>query len=147
MSAKEKAREILKLNGSISAATYIFEQVTDEFARIYGSYYDGDIAAGIVSRLIAENIDKLIDGLAVIYCEYYTDDELDQLLGFFNSSLGKKVMGFSFSPGISSKIRKINTEWSEALIRQFSTELESVFASMDSFMGKFSATTKGTLLN
>lgn len=58
---------------------------------------------------IKASMDELYDKLAVIYMESYTEEDIDGILAFYNSPVGKKMI--AETPAITQKSMQIGQQW------------------------------------
>lgn len=58
---------------------------------------------------IKASMDELYDQLAVVYMESYTEEDVDAILAFYNSPVGKKMV--SETPAITRKSMQIGQVW------------------------------------
>ena len=64
-----------------------------------------------VDKLIKEDINDLVSGLVPIYTKHFTFEDVRQLVAFYESDLGKKVM--EVTPMIAAESRQEVRLWSE----------------------------------
>lgn len=58
---------------------------------------------------IKGSMDELYDKLAVIYMESYSEQDVDAILAFYNSPVGKKMV--AETPAITKKSMEIGQQW------------------------------------
>jgi len=69
------------------------------------------------------NIDALLRECIPIYSKYYTHDEIKQLITFYQSPLGRKMI--SVAPSIQQETMNIGQKWGEQLGHDIVDELIS----------------------
>lgn len=68
------------------------------------------------------NIDELINEVANIYGSKFTDKEIDQLIIFYKSDLGKKLI--ENSPNIMTDIQSASSNWAKKVHNIINDDLE-----------------------
>lgn len=117
-SSTRHARQLLVLMGSGKLAL----QVMNNMIATY-KYTRPEIPTTFWDDFMKEvNADELIDLVVPVYVKYYTDEELLQLITFYNSPLGKKVI--STLPLISQESYQIGTEWGRRIGEKMANRLK-----------------------
>lgn len=104
-SATSHAKELLEMTGSGKLGVQVMNNMIASFKtklpNVPGEFWD-EIGKEV-------NPEGLIELVAPIYAKYYTDQELVQLLEFYKSPLGKKVI--ANMPLITQDSYQIGEEW------------------------------------
>lgn len=58
---------------------------------------------------IKASMDELYDKLTVVYMETYTEEDIDAILAFYNSPVGKKMV--AKTPELTQKSMQIGQQW------------------------------------
>ena len=67
------------------------------------------------------NVNELIDTRVMIYDKYYTVDDIDQLIDFYKSPIGKKVI--KNTPIIFQELMEADQNWERELFEKTKTEI------------------------
>jgi len=114
-SKNAKIRQMLELTGSGKLGAQIAKQVITSYREQY-NYIDQAFWTELEAEI---KPDELINDVIPIYSKYYTEDDLDQIISFYNSPVGKKMIestpfilqesmasGKSWGQKVSEKITK-----------------------------------------
>lgn len=66
-----------------------------------------------LQKLLARQEDQLVEDLVPVYLDYFTADEIHQLLAFYESDVARKSQ--ELAPEIAEKTRPVLRSWSEGL--------------------------------
>ena len=91
------AKEILQMKNAAAmysnAVPNIVQQTKDQFLSTNLNYQkDLNEVAAIVAQNLAGRENEIGDGMAQIYCNEFTEQELKDLVTFYKSPLGKKLL-------------------------------------------------------
>lgn len=97
MTAIEKAQKVLSL---INYRNDAIERVTKAVAETYlpdDQLSDDDLAEKnrvlqTVSTVAGETVGYVMDQIVLVYSQHYTESEMDELIAWYQSDLGKKVL-------------------------------------------------------
>lgn len=109
---KERIRELISLWGTEKAAMQRVELMTAAIEKANNNKPD-PIWNEVVKEIKGEDLVELI---IPIYNKYYTEDDINQLLEFYRTDLGKKVL--SVLPLISKETTEASIEWGKILARR-----------------------------
>jgi len=118
MTILEKAHTVLNM---VKYRGTVIERIIDSVSSVYGadeSLSDADleqkkIVVETITEIAEETVEKVMDAVARVYSTHYTEDELDQLIVFYNSDLGKKVL--TEYDNTSDEIEKTMEDWGDNL--------------------------------
>lgn len=118
MTKIEKARVVLDLTQYRATA---IDRIVDSVQGVYGpdeKLSDEDlnqknVVLETVREIADETVVKVMDTVARVYSEHYTEEELDQLIVFYQSELGKKVL--SEYDSTAGEIEKTMEDWGDNL--------------------------------
>lgn len=105
----EKIRKLLEVTGSSKLGMQVLDNIVDMYKRSYAqvdhTFWDEfrkEINAG-----------ELVNLVIPIYDKFYTEQELTQLITFYESPLGKKVV--QTLPGIMQESMRAGEEWGKQI--------------------------------
>lgn len=105
----EKVRELLELMGSGDLAKQVMNQMISLFKDAYS-----DVDSQFWDEFSKElNVDDLIDLTIPIYEKYYTENEIEQLIKFYKTPLGRKVT--ANLPLITQESMEAGRVWGEGV--------------------------------
>lgn len=105
----EKVRKLLEVTGSTSLS----KQMIDNIVEMYKQSYS-DVQQTFWEEFRKEaNAEELQSQIIPIYEKYYTEEELTQLIAFYESPLGRKVV--QSLPQILQESMKVGEVWGKAL--------------------------------
>lgn len=105
----EKVRKLLEVTGSTSLS----KQMIDNIVEMYRQSYS-DVQQTFWEEFRKEaNAEELQSQIIPIYEKYYTEEELTQLIAFYESPLGRKVV--QSLPQILQESMKVGEVWGKAL--------------------------------
>ena len=82
------------------------------------------------NRMIAETkVDELEDMVIPIYSDHFTTAEINQIIAFYSTPTGKKVI--SEMPGVVQESMAAGQKWGEGLARKVGAQLEKEGYKMD----------------
>lgn len=122
------ARQVVEM----SAASRVFDAaVPTVFQQIYGTYVqqNPDLSkeiAGVLQALIPEfdkRKEEIVGILAQTYAEKFSEAELNDLIAFYNSPTGKKLIAQGSDIGRDSYAKV--QEWSGKLLQQLTDRLKA----------------------
>ena len=70
---------------------------------------------------IQASMDELYDQLVMVYMDAYTEEEIDAIMAFYNTPVGKKMV--AKTPEITQRSMQIGQQWGmklQPLIRKYS---------------------------
>jgi hypothetical protein len=123
---------LLRLNGSADLATQLgpaMGQVAVGNLRKTNPGLSAHTQTAVytaVEKYVREQADQdsLIDLLVPVYAKYLTKHDIDQLILFYQSPVGKKLA--SVTPAISFESAKVGQQWAESLAPGLQTKLAEV---------------------
>jgi hypothetical protein len=118
-SKDEKIRTLLELTGSAKLGVQIAKTLIPSFQKAYPdvnlSFWD-EVEKDI-------NSDSLINLIIPIYSKYYTEDDIDQLITFYKSPIGKKVT--ESLPQITQESMLAGQNWGRQIGEQVVLKLQA----------------------
>jgi hypothetical protein len=83
----DKIKKMLELTGSANLGVQVAKQMINTFKQSYSSVGDA-FWDDFEKEIKAED---LMDLIIPIYDKHYTEEDIDQLIAFYNSPIGKKM--------------------------------------------------------
>lgn len=117
-SKKEKIKELIALSGAFNMSEEVKNQFLFEFKKRYPHVPESEWKQ--ISTKI--NANELINQNIEIYEKYFSENEIDDLLKFYRTDLGKKLIKNSI--GISNEIRDNSVKWVEKITKDINMNLE-----------------------
>jgi|JI10StandDraft_1071094.scaffolds.fasta_scaffold00359_3 N-glycosylase/DNA lyase len=117
-SKEEKIKELLELTGSGKIGLQVFENIVNDFQKSFKSVPE-EFWVKFKAEAKAEDFVNMI---MPVYAKYYTETEINQLLEFYKSPIGKKVI--STMPQLMQESMQIGQEWGEKLAEKIYNQLE-----------------------
>ena len=98
-------REILQLTGSAALSRQVMEQMLPTLKQAVP-----DVPDSFWNEFMAEvNEDELIERIVPVYAKHFTLEELEQLIAFYKTPLGKKLIGEM--PVVMQESIAVGQEW------------------------------------
>lgn len=116
----EKVKELISLSGTFTLS----KTVEKELIARYKKKYDKVPNSAWKSIEPKVKIDELINEVVNIYGSQFTEKEIDQLLIFYKSDLGKKVI--QNSPNIMTQIQASSSNWGTKITNIINGDLEKM---------------------
>lgn len=79
-----------------------------------------------VHKVAKANLRPYLMAMLNLYDEMYNAQEIDDLLAFYNSPTGQKML--ATQPQLTSKTTELAIKWTQSLEPQLKTEIESAFS-------------------
>jgi len=109
--------KLLKISGSIKLADQMITAMIPQYKKLVPSIPDV-----FWDKLIEKiNMDDFLYLCVPVYSKYYTHDEIKQLINFYESPLGKKMI--EVTPLLSQETMLIGGKWGEKLALDIVNEL------------------------
>ena len=117
--AKEKdVRKLLELTGSAQRAMQVMKQIISIYkesnTNVPDKFWDE------VEKEINPN--ELIEMMIPVYVKYYSEEDVKQLIAFYESPLGQKYI--SVSPQVTQDAMAVGYEWGQNLGNKIKLKLE-----------------------
>ncbi|MCT4615543.1 MAG: DUF2059 domain-containing protein [Marinifilaceae bacterium] len=112
---EQKLFSMFKLSGSNET----YKSIVNGFVNIQklqNDELDNSTWEIIRSEFLASSIDQLIVMLVPVYKKYLTESDLDELIKFYNSDIGKKFS--KINPIITSESIMVGKEWGKIIRKQ-----------------------------
>lgn len=117
-SKTENVKEIIRLNGLSNMSSDVKIQFLDQFKKMYPNVKDS-----FWKKMEAEiNTDSLITQTSVLFEKYYTANEISELLQFYKSPLGKKMIANMHL--IMQESQVIGQKWGMEIADKIRNQLE-----------------------
>ncbi len=117
---QDRITELISLNGSFPLSKEIEKQLISRYKKQYSNVPES--AWSSIEKKI--NVNDLIDKVADIYGNRFSEKEIDQLLIFYKSDLGKKVI--QNSPYLISEIQTASSDWGMNITKMINNDLEKM---------------------
>lgn len=117
---QDKVKELISLSGAFPLTKEIEKNVISNYKKKYNHVPDS--AWKPIEEKV--NIDNLVNEVVEIYGSKFTDKEISQLLIFYKSDLGKKVI--QNSPNIMAEIQKASANWAQKVMETVNGDLEKM---------------------
>lgn len=117
-SKEQKVRQMLELTGTAKIGVQTVNTLLATFQRQYPNV--SKEFWNEISRKV--NAEELINLVTPIYAKYYTEEDLDQIILFYNSPAGKKVT--ATLPQITQESMEAGKAWGEKLVKQIVQEMQ-----------------------
>lgn len=115
---QKNIKELLVLTGSAELGVQVAGQLLSSFNKAYP-----DVPQDFWDEVMKEiNTDDLINLVIPIYKKYYTLEEINQLIVFYKTPLGKKMT--AVLPGISSDSMAAGQKWGKEIAEKVIKKLE-----------------------
>lgn len=105
----EKIKQLLELTGSAKIGVQMMNTMIPQFSKTYPNA-DKKFWDEFMSEV---NTEDMIDIIIPIYEKYYTEEDIDQLIQFYNSPIGKKTV--ELMPFIMQESMQAGQAWGSEL--------------------------------
>jgi uncharacterized protein len=104
---EQKIRELLEITNSSAMATQSMQQMMEYFKTSFTEVPDE-----FWNRLMTEiDADSLLELIIPIYAKYYSAEDLDQLIAFYGTPLGQKML--QVQGPITQETIAVSTQWGQ----------------------------------
>ncbi|MFT3680361.1 MAG: DUF2059 domain-containing protein [Ferruginibacter sp.] len=114
---EKKVKELLDLTGAGKMGEQVAEQVLTVFQKdsksVPAEFWDK-----MKSEIKAEDVVNMV---VPVYLKYYSAEEIEQLIAFYKTPLGKKII--AVTPAIIQESMKIGQEWGKGIAEKVVDEL------------------------
>jgi hypothetical protein len=114
----KKIKQMLELNGSANVSMQVIKTMLTQFEKLYPKV-DKEVWEEFAKEIKAEDLIALI---IPVYDKYYTEEDIDQLIVFYNSPIGKKVT--ETLPAISQESMVAGQAWGKQLAEKVIAKLK-----------------------
>jgi hypothetical protein len=118
-SKSQKINQLLELTGSGKMAIQMINQMTTSFKTSYSKAGD-KFWEDFKNEVKAEDLEKMI---IPIYDKYYTESDIDQLIVFYNSPVGKKMI--STMPQVMQESMIAGQAWGKQISEKVLEQLKA----------------------
>ncbi|WP_165571760.1 MULTISPECIES: DUF2059 domain-containing protein [Chryseobacterium] len=118
-SKQEKVRTLISLSGAFKLSKDVEKDVISRYKHKYTNVPD-HVWTSLEPRI---NIDNLINDVINIYESKFTEKEIEELLVFYKSDLGKKLI--QNSPAIMTEIQTATSNWGMNVNNLINNDLEA----------------------
>ena len=116
-----KIKEFINLTGVNKMAV----QGVKQFIEVYKKNYK-DIPSEFWDEFLKEaSSDNLTELYAPIYAKYYTESDFDELIRFYKSPIGQKMI--TTMPALMNESMEIGREWGQKLAKKVTDKLETKY--------------------
>ena len=128
---EKKIIELLEITGSKAMGIQMMNAVTQSFAQSLKSSDSKipdrafDILAEESNLLMSKEIDNLMVDIVPLYHKHFSQKEIEQLVSFYKSPVGKKVT--SVMPLLVNESMEIGQKWGESIAPKLVSALQSRF--------------------
>lgn len=105
-------KKLLELTGTTDIAKHVISQSIDQYRQLYPQVPDDQW--GKVRGNVNEN--GLTERLAPLYDKHFTYDEIQGMLAFYETPLGKKLL--SSMPDLTQSTDHVSRQWGKELANQ-----------------------------
>lgn len=118
--AKEaKIKKLMEITGSGNLGKQVITNIITSYKETYPN-----VNPKYWEEVVKEaDADEFVRLLTPIYAKYYTEEDLDGLIKFYETPLGKKVI--ATLPGISAESMAVGQKWGEELAQKIFKKLEA----------------------
>jgi len=114
---QDKVKELISLSGAFPLSKKVEKELIDRYKKKYTNVPESEWKS--IEKKI--NIDELVNKAIEIYGSKFSDKEIDGLLTFYKSDLGKKVI--QNSPIILSEIQNEMSNWGSTVTETINADL------------------------
>lgn len=115
-----KIKEFISLNGSFPLSKEVEKQLILDYKKKYSNIPES--AWSVIEKKV--NVDDLINKVVEIYGGRFNENEIDQLLVFYKSDLGKKLI--QNSSYLISEIQTASRDWGMNVTKTINNDLEKM---------------------
>jgi len=102
-------KKLIQVSGSDKLAEQVMDAMIPQFQQLVPGIPEA-FWVRVKNRI---NIDDLVDACIPVYRKYYTHDDIKQLIQFYESPLGKKMV--AVTPAMTQETMIIGQNWGEQL--------------------------------
>ncbi len=117
-SKKEKIRNLMDVTGSGKMGAQVVQALIPSFQQAHPDvpqqFWD-NFAKGL-------KVEDLIEQIVPIYDKYYTEEDIDQIIAFYNSPVGKRMI--STLPMVMQESMAAGQAWGKQLAEKVAQELK-----------------------
>ncbi len=117
-SKNEKIKQLLELTGSGKMAIQMMNQMMANLKTTHSKAGD-EFWEDFKKEIRAEDIENMI---IPIYDKYYTENDIEQLIAFYNSPIGKKMI--STMPQVIQESMVVGQNWGKQIIEKIQAKLK-----------------------
>lgn len=117
---QDKVKELISLSGAFPVTKEVEKKMMAKYKKQYDNVPDS--AWKPIEKKV--NIDDLINEVIGIYGNKFTEKEIDQLLIFYKSDVGKKVL--LNSPSLMSEIQTATGNWAQKVTETINGDLKKM---------------------
>lgn len=117
---QDKIKELISLNGSLPLSKEVEKQLILRYKKKYSNVPES--AWSSIEKKV--NVDDLINKVVNIYGSRFNENEIDQLLVFYKSDLGKKVI--QNSSYLINEIQTASSDWGMNVTKTINNDLEKM---------------------
>jgi uncharacterized protein len=116
-SKNEKIKQMLELTGSAKLGVQIAKQVISSFREKY-NYVEPAFWTSLEAEIKPDDLTNMV---IPIYAKYYSEDEIDQIIAFYNSPVGKKMI--EITPSILQESMSSGKNWGQEISERVNKSL------------------------
>lgn len=113
-------RELMEVSGVVDLGPQMMQQMMAPLMQQMPNVPD-DVWKGIVGKV---DMNGLVDLSIPIYAKHFTKDELDVLVAFYRTPVGKKAI--STMPAIMQEMMSVGQKWGQAEAQRIFQELKAL---------------------
>lgn len=115
----KKIKEMLELTGAGKLGVQVAQQMLSSFQQQFQS-----VPAEFWEKMKASvNSDEIVNMTIPVYAKYYTEEDVDQLIAFYKTPVGRKVV--SVTPQIVQESMLLGREWGQKLGEKILSEMKA----------------------
>lgn len=117
VSKEENLKKLIGLSSGALTSMKINERIIDAYRKQYPQ-----VDSAFWSARSAEiKLDELFDQMVPLYAKFYTEQETQQLIDFYQTALGKKML--SVMPQLLTESMAIGQQWSAQIGKRIQEQL------------------------
>jgi hypothetical protein len=105
----ENIKSFIKIHDIDKNIYHVIDQVFEMFSYLGSVSPEFKQVLQVAREELDKEMPKLIESLVPIFDNYFGDQELEDVLAFYDSSAGKKVLGFRAE--LTKECEKMGQEW------------------------------------
>ena len=114
---QKNIKELMELTGAAKIGIQVITQIFSSYEKTYPNV-PGEIWADILKEINEYDMIKMI---IPIYEKYYTSDEINELINFYKTPLGKKTI--EVMPGLTQDSMAVGREWGLKIVEKVNRNL------------------------
>ena len=128
----ELGQQLIDLAGAKDGIAQMLDQIAPGLIQLVQQANPGkekevaEVMTQYIVPKMKENLPEALRQCAVVYANHFTEDELNQLIAFYQSPIGRKLV--QEQPGMSRELARFGTAWAQKAalqaIREYADEFK-----------------------